>query len=233
MTVPTLLGEDMLRALAQVIELGRHRAAHGPVPMPWPVLRVLQELFVCRIVWFRDLDQRSGRWVCSQQLDGVTRRVSYDGAGAPEEVDGWVDYWWGGLAPPVDALVVAMPCEPGRIRWLSAVRNPAEPFTEREQLIAGVLRPHLHDIWWQSRRAPDRVPRLTPREWEILHLVGEGLSNAEVAQRLFLSPATVRKHLEHVFDKVGVRSRSVAAATMMPHSPYAVPGDGVRAWAAR
>ena len=89
-------------------------------------------------------------------------------------------------------------------------RPPGEPFTERERLIAGVLRPHLHDIWWQSRRTPDRVPRLTPREWEILHLVGEGLSNGEIAHRLFLSPATVRNYLASVSRKLGADNRSHA-----------------------
>ncbi len=159
--------------------------------------------------------------------------MSVDRPADADDLERWVDYWRGFEPPPADSLVIPMPCEPGRIRWLTAVRDPGEPFTERERLIAGVLRPHLHDMWWQSRRAPERVPRLTPREWEIVHLVGDGLSNAEIAQRLFLAPATVRKHLEHVFDKVGVRSRSSAAATMMPHSPYAVPAGGVRAWSLR
>ena len=232
MTTQTVFGEDMLRALVQVIELGRHRSSQPAIPLPWPVLRVLQELLVCRVLWFRDLDQRRGRWACSQQLDGAAERMAFDAGDDDDDLEGWVEYWWGGRPPPSDALEIPMPCEPGRIRWLSAVRDPGEPFTERERLIAGVLRPHLHDIWWQSRRTPDRVPRLTPREWEILHLVGEGLSNGEIAHRLFLSPATVRKHLEHVFDKVGLRSRAAAAAAMMPHSPYAGPGLGAHAWAA-
>lgn len=230
MTVPTVLGEDMLRALVQVIELGRHRPVHVSAPLPWPVLRLLQELFVCRILWFHDLDQGHNRWVGNQQLDGVVERVGAEASG--EDLEPWVEYWLAGRPPPADCLVIPMPCEPGRIRWLSASRGPGEPFTERERHIAGVLRPHLHDIWWQSRRTPERVPRLTPREWEILHLVGAGLSNAEIARRLVLSPATVRKHLEHVFDKVGLRSRAAAAAAMMPHSPYAGPGLGAHAWAA-
>jgi DNA-binding CsgD family transcriptional regulator len=233
MTVPTVLGEDMLRALVQVIELGRHRPAAMPSALPWPVLTVLQELFVCRVLWFRDLDQRRLRWAFSQQLDGCVQRVGVDCVADPDDLEAWVECWRVGQPVRPDTLVIPMPCEPGRIRWLTAVRDPGDPFTEREQLIAGLLRPHLHDIWRQSRRAPARVPRLTPREWEILHLVGDGLSNAEIAKALFLAPATVRKHLEHVFDKVGVRSRSAAAATMMPHSPYAWPGGGVRAWALR
>ena len=56
------------------------------------------------------------------------------------------------------------------------------------------------------------LPRLTPREREILDLVAEGRTNAEIAERLWVSPATVRKHLENVYAKLGVHTRTAAAA---------------------
>ncbi|GGT02819.1 DNA-binding response regulator [Streptomyces kurssanovii] len=56
---------------------------------------------------------------------------------------------------------------------------------------------------------------LTKRELEVLQLVGDGLSNQQISKKLFLSQATVKSHLVHIFAKLGVDSRTsaVAAAT--------------------
>ncbi len=53
---------------------------------------------------------------------------------------------------------------------------------------------------------------LTPSELEVVRLVGEHLSNPEIAARLFVSRATVKTHLVHIFAKVGIDSRSELAA---------------------
>ncbi len=55
--------------------------------------------------------------------------------------------------------------------------------------------------------------QLTLRETEVLELVAVGRSNREIGQRLFLSEATVKSHLVHIFTKLGVSSRTSAAAT--------------------
>jgi len=55
-------------------------------------------------------------------------------------------------------------------------------------------------------------PVLTPRELDVLKLVAQGLSNADVAQRLFLSEHTVHRHLANILRKLGLSSRAAAAA---------------------
>ena len=56
-----------------------------------------------------------------------------------------------------------------------------------------------------------RSAGLTTREIDVLHLVADGLSNAEIAERLVLSERTVHAHLRSIFDKLGVNSRTAAA----------------------
>jgi len=51
---------------------------------------------------------------------------------------------------------------------------------------------------------------LTRRETEVLHLLAEGRPNAEIGNELGLSPRTVEKHVEHILDKLGVKSRTAA-----------------------
>jgi DNA-binding NarL/FixJ family response regulator len=51
---------------------------------------------------------------------------------------------------------------------------------------------------------------LTRRETEVLHLLSEGRANAEIGTELGLSPRTVEKHVEHILDKLGVKSRTAA-----------------------
>jgi DNA-binding NarL/FixJ family response regulator len=54
------------------------------------------------------------------------------------------------------------------------------------------------------------VSRLTPREQEVLELLADGLEQDEIANRLFITPKTVAKHVEHILGKLGVRSRAQA-----------------------
>jgi DNA-binding NarL/FixJ family response regulator len=57
------------------------------------------------------------------------------------------------------------------------------------------------------RRRPDTLDELTPQELQIAQMAAQGLSNHEIAQRLYLSQRTVESHLYRLFPKLGVTSR--------------------------
>jgi DNA-binding CsgD family transcriptional regulator len=61
-----------------------------------------------------------------------------------------------------------------------------------------------------------KVARLTPREQQVLEWVAEGKTNAEIARILVTAPGTVGKHLEHIYEKLGVHTRTAAAAYARP-----------------
>ena len=65
--------------------------------------------------------------------------------------------------------------------------------------------------------AREHPAELTPREVEVLGLVAEGLTNPQVAQKLFLSPRTVQRHLNSVYRKLGVSSRTAATRLALEH----------------
>jgi DNA-binding CsgD family transcriptional regulator len=76
-------------------------------------------------------------------------------------------------------------------------------------LLAGVARllgPYLIPFLVRSNSGY----ALTDREAEVLGLVAEGRTNGEIATALSISPGTVKKHLDHIYDKLDVRSRTEA-----------------------
>jgi len=82
-----------------------------------------------------------------------------------------------------------------------------------EALLAPSVTRHLIDEFRRGYRAPiqpdpDIVSLLTLRERDVLALVAAGLSNDEIASRLFISPATVKTHIGRTLAKVGLRTRA-------------------------
>ena len=100
-------------------------------------------------------------------------------------------------------------------------------FGPRERLILQLVQPHVAALYRAAmlrRRLsaaahsfdPESTAELTPRERDVMACVAKGLSNAQIATALVVEPSTVRKHLEHVYDKLGVRSRTAALAELHP-----------------
>ena len=63
-----------------------------------------------------------------------------------------------------------------------------------------------------SDKQMERLSLLTDRERQIMNLVSEGLSNKEIARQLKLTDGTIKVHLHHVFEKLGIRNRTSLAA---------------------
>lgn len=93
----------------------------------------------------------------------------------------------------------------------------------QEELLAGIravaqgevaLAPRIAALLVTRLQRP-AVPTLTARELEVLQLVAQGLSNPGIAKELFLSPATVKTHLLHVFEKLEVSDRTRAVTKAM------------------
>jgi DNA-binding NarL/FixJ family response regulator len=69
-----------------------------------------------------------------------------------------------------------------------------------------------------GRPGPRELPgQLTPREVEVLELIAAGLSNREIAERLVLSGATVKTHVNRIFFKTGARDRAQAVRYAYRH----------------
>lgn len=115
-----------------------------------------------------------------------------------------------------------------RQRSLILFRGSADgDFSERDRAMLELLRPHFRRLETHvalrrrlaaalreqeaDARLGSVVEGLTPREREIVALVAQGKTNAEIASGLWVAPATVKKHLEHVYAKLGVGRRAAVA----------------------
>lgn len=121
-----------------------------------------------------------------------------------------------------DEMMVSLPAAPGRARRILFFRASGPRFSERDRRLAELLRPHLQEVWLDAERRRCGVPALTAREWQVLALAGAGLPYAAIAAQLCLSPGTVRKHMEHVRERLGVHSVGAAAALALPHAPSGI-----------
>ncbi len=102
-----------------------------------------------------------------------------------------------------------------RDRIVAAIRGTVDGETHLDPSIAGGL---LLRLASQSADSGDAFAEdLTERERDVLVLIGKGLSNSEIADRLFLSEGTVRNYVSAVLAKLGVHDRTQAAVLAVKH----------------
>jgi DNA-binding NarL/FixJ family response regulator len=100
--------------------------------------------------------------------------------------------------PPEDLVHAVRKAHEGQ-----AILDPA--------ITQSVIAHFTHEASPSRQAARERVEVLSPRELEVLACLGEGLSNAEIGQRLRLSETTVKSHVSRVMDKLGCANRTQAA----------------------
>ena len=105
---------------------------------------------------------------------------------------------------------------PGRTIRLAFFRGHGRDFSERDRGLLELLRPHLHQAYLDAERRRHPAPRLTLRQWELLRLVAAGHTNAQIARRLGVSEGTVRIHLQNIYARLHVSSRTAAVTRAFP-----------------
>src|SRR5690242_12593235 len=103
-------------------------------------------------------------------------------------------------------VLLCLPAGHLRTVRLLLCRGPGPDFSERDRALLALLRPHLHQAYRDAEGRRAGTPQLTRRQWDLLRLVAAGHTNAQIARRLGLSEATVRKHLENIYSRLQVSS---------------------------
>jgi DNA-binding CsgD family transcriptional regulator len=115
-------------------------------------------------------------------------------------------------------LMLCLPAEPGPDAKSQAgpdvrlvlMRGPGSDFSERDRALLILLRPHLIQAYRDVERRRQSTPQLTLRQWDLMHLLAAGHTNTQIARRLGLSEGTVRTHLQNIYVRLDVSSRTAA-----------------------
>ena len=225
-------------------------AVEGPVPFPAPVLEALQRLIPCDVVAYHE--RPPGRPALdftgephgdfTHEMRATELRFWHQDGLAPAEgarkISDFLtqrefhrlELYQDVCRPLGIEHTMRLWLDPGDGSRLEFDRLSTD-FDERDRAVLDLLLPHLRQF---RRRAPGRQPirseatgkRLTAREREVIDLIAAGRTNEEVARLLWISPGTVRKHLENAYKKLGVRTRTGAVAAL--RELYRAGGDAGR-----
>jgi len=128
--------------------------------------------------------------------------------------------------------VMAVPIHVDRRFLVSFVLNRSRRgFSDRDRARLEIIRPHLGSLYRLSIAAgwvpgKDVAESLTPREQDVLRWLAAGKTDRDIAAVLEISPRTVHKHLQHLYEKLGVETRTAAvmrAGVAAPAYPRALP----------
>jgi DNA-binding CsgD family transcriptional regulator len=109
-------------------------------------------------------------------------------------------------------LVLSYRCDEHHTCQLE-LRRTHRPFASHDITLLSVLAPFI-ELVLQHRPPPQLPESVTPQERRVLMLVASGLGTREIAQRLYVAPGTVSKHLENAYRKLGVSNRVAAVNAM-------------------
>ena len=117
-----------------------------------------------------------------------------------------------GVSSASDPPAITTSASPRRIKWIASTIAITPAAHAPTPASTGPVMPSWIDVWLAAMfgQKSGIISGLTAREMEVLALVAEALSDAQVAERLFLSPYTVKAHLRSIYGKLGVSSRVAA-----------------------
>jgi DNA-binding CsgD family transcriptional regulator len=229
-----LAGSDYRRALDALCAAGD---VDGPQPFPQPVLHALRELVPCDVVTFHSSSAGAERILIytgdpvaevTPEIRAARRRLEHEDpvrqAAGTQKLDDVVSLrefrrreFYADVHRPLGVeYLLWLYVDPGtdaRLEFDRAEQN----FSERDRTVLDLLRPHLRQFARAARRrAPAAAASrsLTPREREVVSHVADGRTNDEIAHLLGISSQTVRKHLENVYEKLDVHTRTGAVAAV-------------------
>jgi DNA-binding CsgD family transcriptional regulator len=245
------LSESDYRSVLDVLH--EAEAIDGPIPFPGPVLDALRRLVPCDVVAYhrrlsrglpavaftgeprgdktRHVAEAQKRWCHQDPMTPVDGTHMYSDFLSRRELRRLELYQEVMRPLGVEYMARLWLDSSGASGARLEFDRATSDFQERDRAVLDLILPHLKQFLRNAarRRRSSSTPDggaalLTPREHEIVELVAEGKRNAEVATLLWISPGTVRKHLENAYEKLGVHTRTGAVAALGRATRPASPG---------